>query len=171
MSELDIIPIFFYSKLYMRVSQQLNRPGIFQRVSPHEKIIAGVICAAIVLCCVYVWLAAHDKIDISFWPLYCGFRQRFGLPCPTCGMTTAVFSFARGRILQAFYIQPAAALFCCLLIVSAILAFIMSVFGLSFRFVEQFLEEVRLRYIILVVLIILAAGWAVTLARALASNY
>jgi phosphoglycerol transferase MdoB-like AlkP superfamily enzyme len=86
-------------------------------------------------------------------------------------MTTAVFSFARGRILQAFYIQPAAALFCCLLIVSAILAFIMSVFGLSFRFVERFFAEVRLRYIILAVLIILAAGWAVTLARALANNY
>ena len=171
MFSLDIIPIVSYFNPYMQANQQLNRLGIIQRVSSNQRIVAGVICAAIVSGGVCVWLAAHDKIDISFLPLYCGFRQRFGLPCPTCWMTTAVFSFARGRILRAFYIQPAAALFCCLLIVSAILAFIMSVFGLSFRFVERFLAEVRLRYIILVVLIILAAGWAVTLARAIANNY
>jgi Tfp pilus assembly protein PilO len=58
-----------------------------------------------------------------------------------------------------------------LLIVSAILAFVTSVFGLRFRFVERFFAEVRIRYIILVVLIIIAAGWAVTLARALAGGY
>jgi hypothetical protein len=86
-------------------------------------------------------------------------------------MTTAAFAFVRGRVLQAFYIQPAAALFCCVLIFSAILAFFTSVFGVSFRFVERFFAEVRLRYIILVVVIIIAASWAVTLARALAGDY
>jgi hypothetical protein len=171
MFSLDIISTVSYFNTYMQANQQLNRPGIIQRISSNQRIIAGVICAAIVSGCVYVWLAAHDKIDISFWLLYCGFRQRFDLPCQTCGMTTAVFSFARGRILQAFYIQPAAALFCCLLIISTILAFIMSVFGLSFRFVERFFAEVRLRYIILAVVIILAVGWAVTLARAIEGNY
>jgi hypothetical protein len=119
---------------------------------------------------VYVWLAAHNKIGV-FWPLYCGFRQRYNLPCPTCGMTSAAFAFARGKILQAFYIQPAAAVFCCVLIFSAVLAFLTSVFGLSFRFVERFFAEVRVRYIILAVVIIIAAGWAVTLARALAGDY
>jgi hypothetical protein len=42
---------------------------------------------------------------------------------------------------------------------------------LSFRFVERFFAEVRLRYIILAIVIIIAAGWAVTLARALAGDY
>ena len=155
----------------MQTSQQLNRPKIVRRASSHQRITAGVVCAAISACCMYVWLAAHDKIGIGLWPVYCGFKQRYNLPCPTCGMTTAAFAFARGEILQAFYIQLAAALFCCLLVVSAILAFVTSVFGLSFRFVERFFAEVRLRYIILVVLIIIAAGWAVTLARALTGDY
>jgi len=154
----------------MQTSQQLNRLKVIRRASHNQRIIAGVVCSAIIAGSVYVWLAAHSKIDISFWPLYCGFRQRYNLPCPTCGMTTATFAFARGEIFQAFYIQPAAALFCCLLVVSAILAFVTSVFGLRFRFVEQLFAEVRLRYIILVVVIIIAAAWAVTLARALAGN-
>lgn len=86
-------------------------------------------------------------------------------------MTTATFAFARGRILQAFYIQPAAALFCCVLIVAAVLAFLTAVLGVSFRFVERFFAKVRIRYIILAIIIIIAAGWAVTLARALAGGY
>ncbi len=171
MSSLDIIPTVSYFNPRMQTSQQLNRLKIVRRASHNQRIIAGIVCAAIIACSVYVWLAAHNKVGISFWPAYCGFRQRYNLPCPTCGMTTAAFAFARGEIFQAFYIQPAAALFCCLLVVSAILAFVMSAFGLSFRFVERFFAEVRLRYIILVVLIIIAAGWAVTLARALAGDY
>jgi hypothetical protein len=154
----------------MRTSQQLNRPKIIQRASSHQRITAGIICAVISVSFVYVWLAAHDKIS-TFWPLYCGFKQRYNLPCPTCGTTTAAFMFVRGRIFQAFYIQPAAALFCCVLIFSAILAFLTSVFGLSFRFIERFFAEVRVRYIILAIVIIIAAGWAVTLARALESDY
>ena len=31
----------------------------------------------------------------------CGFPQRWGLPCPTCGMTTAFAWLVRGRILEA----------------------------------------------------------------------
>ena len=155
----------------MRTSQQLNRLKIIRRASSRQRITAGIICAAISVCFVFVWLSAHDKIGVNLWPSYCGFKQSYNLPCPTCGVTAAGFAFARGEIFQAFYIQPAAALFCCVLIFSAILAFLTSVFGLSFRFVERFFAEVRLRYIILAIVIIIAAGWAVTLARALAGDY
>ncbi len=155
----------------MQTSQQLNRLKIIRRASSHQRITAGIIFAAISAVSVYIWLAAHDKIGISLWPLYCGFKQRYNLPCLTCGMTTAALVFARGRIFQAFYIQPAAAVFCCVLIFSAVLAFLTSVFGLSFRFVERFFAEVRVRYIILAIVIIIAASWAVILARALASDY
>jgi hypothetical protein len=30
----------------------------------------------------------------------------FGLPCPTCGMTTSFAWFARGNIAASFYVQP-----------------------------------------------------------------
>jgi len=104
------------------------------------------------------------------WLGYCGFKQRTGLPCPTCGMTTATLAFAQGRILEAFYIQPACGLLCSAMVVAAVLAFITAVFAVNFRFIETFLKEMKIRYIILALIIILAAGWAVTLARALTAS-
>src|ERR1700758_5102520 len=36
----------------------------------------------------------------------CQFLARSGLPCPTCGMTTATAHFVRGHWLTSFYTQP-----------------------------------------------------------------
>jgi len=40
----------------------------------------------------------------------CGFLERTGYPCVTCGMTTAFAHVVRGQIPQAFVAQPAGAL-------------------------------------------------------------
>jgi len=85
-------------------------------------------------------------------------------------MTTSVSAFAQGRIFEAFYIQPASALLCCVLAVSAFLALFIAVFGVYFGFIKRFFAEVKIRYIILALIVIIAAGWAVTLARALAAH-
>lgn len=37
----------------------------------------------------------------------CGWLVTTGLPCPSCGMTTAFANTVRGRLLQAAYAQPA----------------------------------------------------------------
>jgi predicted RNA-binding Zn-ribbon protein involved in translation (DUF1610 family) len=100
---------------------------------------------------------------------YCGFKLRTGFPCPTCGMTTATLAFAQGKVLEAFYTQPACGLLCCMAVAAALVAFIVAVFGVYFRFIERFFAQVKLRYIILALIVIVAAGWAVTLARALAA--
>jgi len=112
------------------------------------------------------WLAAHNKVDMGRWLEPCGFKQRYDLPCPTCGMTTSALAFAQGKILESFYTQPAAALLCCILVIVAFLAFLAAVFGVYFEFLRRFFAEVKIRYIVLAMLIIIAAGWAVTLARA-----
>jgi len=116
------------------------------------------------------WLAATGKFDIGWWLGPCGFKQRYGLPCPTCGMTTSVLAFSQGKIIESFYIQPAAALLCCVLVTIAFLALFTAVFGVYFSFVERFFAEVKIRHVILVLIIIVAAGWVVTLARALVAN-
>jgi hypothetical protein len=36
----------------------------------------------------------------------CGFLQRTGLPCPSCGMTTSFAWFVRGNVLASLYVQP-----------------------------------------------------------------
>jgi hypothetical protein len=36
----------------------------------------------------------------------CPFEARYGIPCPSCGMTTSFAYFSRGNIVASFYIQP-----------------------------------------------------------------
>ena len=36
----------------------------------------------------------------------CGFLARFGLPCPSCGMTTSFSWMVRGNLAAAVYVQP-----------------------------------------------------------------
>ena len=131
---------------------------------------AAIVCLGIILFFGVFALAGRYKIDMGRLLGYCGFRQQTGLPCPTCGMTTATLAFAQGRIFEAFYIQPACGLLCCVVVIAGILAFVIAVFGIYFRFIERFFTEVKLRYMILALVIIIAAGWAVTLARAIAAN-
>jgi hypothetical protein len=152
----------------MQVSQQVNKPKILCRASHRQRVAAGIVLLVLVSSFGLFALAGHYKITL--WPFPCGFKQRYNLPCPGCGITTSVVAFAQGKIFEAFYIQPAAALLCCVLVVVAFLALLMAVFGVYFGFLERFVNEVKVRYIILALVIIIAAGWAVTLARALAEK-
>ena len=150
----------------MQTNQQ-NKLKVFGRASSRQRLIAAVVCIAVVAFFgLFAW-AGHNKTDMGRWLGYCGFKQKYNLPCPTCGVTTAVLAFAQGRILEAFYIQPAAGLLCCGLVAAAFLAFLIAVFDVYFRFLERFFTQVKVRYIILAVIVIIAAGWAVTLARTL----
>jgi hypothetical protein len=160
--------MLFYSNVVMRAGQQLNKPEISCRASFRRRLVAGVVFLSVAGCFGLLWLAGHYKIGL--WPFPCGFRQRYDLPCPGCGMTTSVLAFAQGKIFEAFYIQPAAALLCCILVFSAFLAFLMAVFGVYFSFINRFFAEVKVRYIVLTLIVIIAAGWAVTLARVIAAN-
>jgi len=149
----------------MQISQHLNKSKFFFRASPRQRVTAAVVFLAVAAFFGLFWLTAHYKI--ALWPSVCGFEQKYGLPCPTCGMTTSATAFAQGKIFEAFYIQPAAALLCSVLAVSAFLALFIAVFGVYFGFIKRFFTEVKIKYIILALIIIIAAGWAVTLARAL----
>jgi len=154
----------------IQASQQLNKPKFSIPASFQQRIIAAVICVAIVAFFGIFTLAGRYNLDTGRWLGYCGFKQRTGLPCPTCGMTTATLAFAQGRILEAFYIQPACGLLCSLVVIAAVFALIVAVFGVYFPFIGRFFEQVKLRYMILALLAVTAAGWAVTLARALAAR-
>ena len=152
----------------MGAGQQLNKPKIICRASFRQRLVAGVVFLVVAAFFGVLVLAGHYKIGL--WPFPCGFKQRYNLSCPGCGITTSVVAFAQGKIFEAFYIQPAAALLCCILVVTAFLAFLMAVFGVYFSFINRFFAEVKVRYIILALIIIIAAGWAVTLARAIAAS-
>jgi hypothetical protein len=150
--------------------QDSNKREIFQQASFRQRVIAGIVFLGIVALFSVFRLAAKGKIDIGVLLLPCGFKQRYSLPCPTCGITTAILAFAEGRIFDSFYIQPAGALSCCMLAAAAILALGTVLFGRYLCFSKRFFAEVKVRYVIIGVLIIIACGWMVTLARALAAK-
>jgi len=152
----------------MHSSQQLNNGKFFRRLHRRGRIVAGGIVLAIAAFFAVFWVAGQYKLTL--WPYPCGFKQRYDLPCPSCGMTTASMAFAQGRILEAFYIQPAAAVILCGIAVIAVFALFMALSGRYFVFLERFLADVKVKYVILALAIVFACGWAVTLARALAAK-
>ena len=85
-------------------------------------------------------------------------------------MTTAIVAFAQGQIIRSFYIQPAAAFFCCVAVIAAFFTFLTAAFGIYFPLLERRLASVKLRYVLAAIILVFAAGWAVTMARALADK-
>ena len=75
-----------------------------------------------------------------------------------------MLAFARGDILYSFYIQPAAAVLCCMLIGAGIFAMIAAIAGTDWGLVRS----IKLKYSIVTFMVLVGGGWAVTLARAIA---
>jgi len=132
--------------------------------------VAAVISLSVLALFGTLWVL--QRLDFDFGLLFnpCGFKQRTGWPCPACGMTTSVLAFARGQVLTAFYVQPAAALLCSLLGLGGFLAFLIAITGVYSSRFDRVLREVKISYLIVGLLVVLAAGWAVTLARAFAAQ-
>ena len=143
---------------------------MFYPASFRQRIIAVIICLSVAVYFAAFALAGRNEVDIGRHLGYCGFKQRTNLPCPSCGMTTATLAFARGRMWEAFNAQPAAGLLYSVAVIGAVAAFFTAVSGLYPGPIKRFFEEVRVRHIILALVIVLVSGWAVTLARALATQ-
>jgi hypothetical protein len=152
----------------MESGQQPISPKLFSRASGNQRLIAAGIFFFIAGGFLLGWLMG--QFHFTIYPFPCGFKQRYNLPCPTCGMTTAVIAFARGDIAGAFYTQPAAGFLCCLSAVIAFFAFLVAVFGVYSPSVGRHLVSLKLRYIFAALLLIFAVGWAATLARVIAQN-
>jgi len=120
--------------------------------------------------CVFCVLAGRGVIDIARYLPPCGMKIRYGLPCPTCGFTTAVLAFFGGNVFGAFYIQPAGALLCLGIVVTVFLAFITSVFGVYFAPLKELAGRIKAWHVVVAVIVVLGGAWLVTLSRALAQR-
>ena len=85
-------------------------------------------------------------------------------------MTTSSLFFVEGNFVQSFVTQPAAFVLCAVLVITGFLTFLTAVFGIYFTFIDYFFYRVNIKYIVLAVLVIAAAGWIVTLARTFAER-
>ena len=167
-SDLDIHITLPYSNAVMQPSQQVNRAKMFHPASFRQRIIAAIIFLGVTAYFAGFAIAAHYEVDFGRHLGYCGFQQRWKLPCISCGMTRATLAFAQGRIWEAFDTQPAVALLYIAAAVAAGVALFIAVAGRYPGFVKRFFAEVKMTYMIIALVIILVSGWAVTLARALA---
>ncbi len=152
----------------MALSQQPNAPKTFTHATARQRLTAAIVFFAIAGSFAALWLVAHYNINL--YPFPCGFKQRYGLPCPTCGMTHAALYFAQGQIIRSFYTQPAAALLCTLAVVVALFAFLIAAFGVYSKTFERLILSLKLRYIIAALVFVLIVGWVITLATTLAEN-
>ena len=143
---------------------------IYRRATRQQRLIAGIIFLFIAGFFTISFLAGAGKINLNHLLGQCGFRQRTGLPCPSCFMTTSCIYFIQGRIWDSFYTQPAAALLCVLLVICGFLSFLTAVFGIYFTFLDYVFCRANIKYIVLAAIIIAAAGWAVAFARVLAAR-
>lgn len=119
---------------------------------------------------VFLWLCAREYIQPEFILGVCGFKQRYQLPCPGCGITHSAMEFVTGHIFRSFYTQPAGAIICIFAFVVGVFAFIVAVFGRDFGLIQRFNWRVVLRYLVISAIVIFGGGWAVTLARTLAEK-
>ncbi len=154
----------------MQRRQLPNAARFTRRATPSQRRTSLAVSLSILALFAGLWVLQSVGFDFGTIFNPCGFKQRTGLPCPACGMTTAVLAFARGEIFNAFYIQPAAAALCSLLLLIAFLTLLTATLGVYFNVFDRLLHETKVTYWIVVLLVILAAGWMVTLARAFAAQ-
>ncbi len=85
----------------------------------------------------------------------CGFVFTSGLPCPTCGMTTAFSNTVRGRLVAAFIAQPAGLAMCLMTVAGVPIAFVLAATG---RMPYVNWDRLAVRLMLGLALLILA-GW------------
>ena len=87
----------------------------------------------------------------------CGFKLQFGLPCPSCGYTTAYTWFAHGHVLRSFYTQPMG---CVLAFFTAAMVWGGLYIGITGRPVHRLLRFLPSRYYLLPLLLFGVLAWA-----------
>lgn len=135
-----------------------------------RRLSCGLIGLVIFLVFITFYLAGRGVVDTNEFFNPCQFQIDHKLPCPTCGMTRAFKAFSTGKILTAFYIQPAGGALCCLLLAMALWTSLITLTGINAGVIDYILTYNQWGYTIVIFIIILIAGWAVTLARAVAQQ-
>jgi hypothetical protein len=151
----------------MRPDKQPNPLQATPVLSSRQRLRAALAGLAVAGLLVWLFLAQRLGYDVGSMFGPCGFKQRYGLPCPTCGMTTAVLAFTRGEVVDAFEIQPAAALVCAALAASAAICVTVALRGRVPLAISRVLARLNVSRVLICIGLTGAAGWAVTLWRAL----
>ena len=135
-----------------------------------QRKMGGVIFLIVALSLAGVGLLESMQYDIGRLFMPCGFKVRHGLPCPTCGYTTAFRAFATGHVVSAFRVQPAACLMGVALLASAIIGLYVAISGHYPHWLRKGLAECTLKHLFFTLLLVMFLGWAVLLAQTVAQK-
>jgi hypothetical protein len=97
-------------------------------------------------------VGTHKQLGLTA----CGFYERTGYPCPTCGMTTAFAHMVRGRIWNAFAVQPAGALAALLCAFTFLTGTYVTFTGKS---LDQYTSRLNVLRVLLIVALVVLASW------------
>lgn len=154
----------------MREYQQSNSGNPRLKCTFAGRIAAMCVFLGLAAITVVLRLSARGTIHLGFWVGVCGFKQRYGLPCPGCGWTHALELWVTGHPIQAFIFQPAAAFFGLMGLAVGIYALLAAVFGIEFTVLSRWAKTVGLKYWAAGAAVIILAGWMVTFLRAIMEN-
>jgi len=141
-----------------------------QKLSVSARLAAAGIFIAIMVGFGVLWASAHGTLNLTHWMGVCGFKQRFGLPCPGCGWTHAAEMFVTGHPLQAFVIQPAAGVFCVVFLLSAVFALHGAVFGINLPLLQRIFCSKGVCLLLVAACFVIGVGWMVNLIRTILEN-
>lgn len=139
----------------------------------HAGVAGRVGAAAIALACVALlvtaaWLRPDERghgthTQLGLPP--CGFENATGLPCLTCGMTTAFSLAADGRLVSALRVQPMGALLAVSVAVLLLLCGYAAASGLNLRPLASALTQAP---VLITLAGVLIAAWAYKMMLAMA---
>ncbi len=103
-------------------------------------------------------IGTHEQLGLR----PCDFKQRTGIACPTCGMTTSFACFVRGNWLASLYIQPMGAV---LALGCGVMVWCGAYVAVTGRPLQRLLRKGKARYYLAGVLMlsVLAWGWKIML--------
>ena len=107
---------------------------------------------------VVIYIISSGKIDGESLFGICGFRQKYDLPCPFCGMTSSAVLFSKGYFVRSFTTQPAGFALCLLSVVSWIIS-IMIFLPKTTQIARRFLSNVGLFAVLFCIFVIIVASW------------
>lgn len=115
-------------------------------------------CLAVLAIAAWLDLPGQGMHSLGLPP--CGFKLATGLPCATCGMTTAFTYAAHGQFISSFLTQPAGALLALLTAMLLIVSGYATVTGISLSPLGRTLWRWQ---VVAALIALILAGWAYTL--------
>lgn len=131
-----------------------------------EKAILGVFLSGVLAVLYVAWVSEPVGPDHRLrGPVrfsVCGFKLRYGRPCPTCYMTRSFVLMAEGRVATAVKLQPMGA-FLFALLVALVPTLVYAIFFR--RTIWTWIERIPWRAVFLILFLLTAAAWGYTLSR------